>query len=59
VAVSRFLDGTLDFPGIPRLLEAAIERFGRDGGDPDVGELIELDRTVRDAFATAQIGGPA
>jgi 1-deoxy-D-xylulose-5-phosphate reductoisomerase len=59
VAVSRFLDGTLDFPGIPRLLEAAIERFGRDGGDPDVDELIELDRTVRVAFATAQIGGPA
>ena len=28
VAVRRFLDGSLDFPGIPRLLEAAVERFG-------------------------------
>ena len=59
VAVSRFLDGTLDFPGIPRLLEAAIERFGTGGGDPDVDALIELDRTVREAFATVQLGGPA
>jgi 1-deoxy-D-xylulose-5-phosphate reductoisomerase len=58
VAVSRFLDGTLDFPGIPRLLESAIERFG-SGGDPDVDELIELDRTVRETFATAQLGGRA
>jgi len=59
VAVARFLDGTLDFPGIPRLLEAAIERFGSDGGDPDVDELVELDRTVREAFATVRSGGPA
>ena len=28
VAVARFLEGTLDFPGIPRLLEAAVVRFG-------------------------------
>ena len=28
VAVERFLDGTLDFPGIPRLVEAAVARFG-------------------------------
>ena len=28
VAVARFLDGTLDFPGIARMLEAAVERFG-------------------------------
>ena len=31
VAVSRFLDGSLDFNGIPRLLEAAVERFGGAG----------------------------
>ena len=31
VAVARFLDGTLGFTGIPRLLEAAVERFGGDG----------------------------
>ena len=32
VAVARFLDGTLDFPGIPRLLEAAVTRFGGGAG---------------------------
>ncbi len=48
VAVARFLDGTLDFPGIPRLLEAAVARFG-GGPDqaPDVEALIALDAEVR------------
>ncbi|MEA2611806.1 MAG: 1-deoxy-D-xylulose-5-phosphate reductoisomerase, partial [Chloroflexota bacterium] len=59
VAVARFLDGTLDFPGIARLLEAAVSRFGMDSGDPDLDELVELDRSVRAAFATVQLGGPA
>ncbi|MEA2654529.1 MAG: 1-deoxy-D-xylulose-5-phosphate reductoisomerase [Chloroflexota bacterium] len=59
VAVARFLDGTLDFPGIARLLEVAVSRFGMDGGDPDLDELVELDRSVRAAFATVQLGGPA
>jgi 1-deoxy-D-xylulose 5-phosphate reductoisomerase len=62
VAVARFLDGTLDFLGIPRLLEAAVGQFGGEPGDPgepDVDELIDLDRRVRDAFATARFGGPA
>jgi 1-deoxy-D-xylulose-5-phosphate reductoisomerase len=55
VAVARFLAGTLDFPGIARLLEAAVERFG-SGADqePDLDELMALDREVRQAFA-----GPA
>jgi 1-deoxy-D-xylulose-5-phosphate reductoisomerase len=58
VAVERFLDGTLDFPGIPRLLEAAVERFAGNGGtDPDVEGLIELDQAVRAAFASGPIGG--
>ena len=59
VAVARFLDGTLDLLGIPRLLETAVERFGSDGGDPDIDELVELDRSVREAFAAARLGGPA
>ena len=59
VAVARFLDGTLDFPGIPRLLEAAVTRFGSGGGDPELDELVELDRTGRAAFATIQLGGSA
>ena len=56
VAVARFLDGSLDFPGIPRLLEAAVSRFG-DGGDqaPDVDELVALDGEVRAAFAAGPV----
>ncbi len=57
VAVARFLDGTLDFPGIAGLLEQAIERFGR-GPDqaPDVDALVELDREVRSALAAPGTG---
>ena len=48
VAVARFLAGSLDFAGIPRLLETAVERFG-GGPDqaPSLEELVELDREVR------------
>ena len=59
VAVVRFLDGSLDFAGIPRLLEAAVSRFGSGPGEPDVDELIDLDRVVRDAFTTTRFGAPA
>ncbi len=60
VAVERFLAGSLDFNGIPRLLEAAVERFG--GGDgtadgPDVEALVALDAEVRAAFATGPGAG--
>jgi 1-deoxy-D-xylulose-5-phosphate reductoisomerase len=60
VAVARFLEGTLDFAGIPRLLGAAVGRFGA-GGDavPDVDGLIALDAEVRAAFATGPVGGAA
>jgi 1-deoxy-D-xylulose-5-phosphate reductoisomerase len=56
VAVARFLDGTLDFPAIPRLLEAAVTRFG-DGPAPDVDELVALDAEVRAVFARGPIVG--
>ena len=60
VAVARFLDGTLAFTAIPALLEAAVERFGGTGGpDPDVDELVALDRAVRSAYATTPFGAPA
>ncbi len=60
VAVSRFLDGSLDFNGIPRLLEAAVERFGGAGvNDPDVEDLIALDAEVRAAFSSGPIGSAA
>ena len=52
VAVARFLDGTLDFPGIPRLLEAAVERFGHGADDPDVDGLVALETEVKATFAT-------
>jgi len=57
VAVERFLAGSLDFPGIPRLLEAAVERFGGDGEtpEPDVEALVALDAEVRAAFATGPV----
>jgi 1-deoxy-D-xylulose-5-phosphate reductoisomerase len=56
VAVARFLAGTLDFPGIPRLLGAAVRRFG-EGADqtPDVATLEALDREVRAAFAAGPV----
>jgi 1-deoxy-D-xylulose-5-phosphate reductoisomerase len=58
VAVARFLDGTLDFPGIPRMLEAAVERFGAPAAtDPGVEELVTLDADVRAAFGPAGTGG--
>jgi 1-deoxy-D-xylulose-5-phosphate reductoisomerase len=58
VAVARFLDGTLDFPGIPRLLEAAVSRFGQ-GADqaPEVDTLVALDAEVRAAFASGPVEG--
>jgi 1-deoxy-D-xylulose-5-phosphate reductoisomerase len=61
VAVARFLARTLDFTGIPRLLEAAVARFGGgDGqGDPDVDDLVALDREIRATFSTGPIGSAA
>jgi 1-deoxy-D-xylulose-5-phosphate reductoisomerase len=53
VAVARFLGGTLDFNGIPRLLSAAVERFGSgEPAEPQLGQLIALDIEVRQ-FAEA------
>ncbi len=58
VAVARFLEGSLDFGGIPRLLENAVARFGtRTGSDPGLADLVALDLEVRHAFATT--GTPA
>jgi len=58
VAVRRFLDGSLDFPGIAHLLDAAVDRFGGTGDPaPSVDELIELDRAVRASFSSGPIGG--
>jgi 1-deoxy-D-xylulose-5-phosphate reductoisomerase len=56
VAVGRFLDGSLEFAGIPQLLEAAVARFGRDGDQaPSVDELVALDAEVVAAFAAGPV----
>jgi 1-deoxy-D-xylulose-5-phosphate reductoisomerase len=61
VAVARFLDGSLDFPGIPRLLEAAVERATSAGAmaDPEVDELLALDADVRSWSAGFSAAGNA
>jgi 1-deoxy-D-xylulose-5-phosphate reductoisomerase len=56
IAVARFLDGTLDFPGIAHLLEAAVVRFGTGVGEPDLDDLGQLEREVRAAFTSGPIG---
>ncbi|HEX5823011.1 MAG TPA: 1-deoxy-D-xylulose-5-phosphate reductoisomerase [Candidatus Limnocylindrales bacterium] len=56
VAVGRFLAGSLGFDGIPRLLAAAVERFGAGSGaeqTPDLASLIALDGEVRAFVASA------
>lgn len=53
VAVARFLSGTLDFNGIPRLLGAAVERFGQgEPAEPTLDQLVAIDADVH-RFAEA------
>jgi 1-deoxy-D-xylulose-5-phosphate reductoisomerase len=53
VAVARFLAGSLDFNGIPRLLGAAVERFGPgEPAEPTLDQLVALDADVH-RFAEA------
>jgi len=60
VAVARFLDGRLDFPGIANVLAAAVERFGPTPAgaarEPDLDELVALDAEVRATFAAGAPG---
>lgn len=56
VAVARFLAGTLDFPGIPRLLEQAVQRYGSTPGVPGVDDLERLDAAIRADYASGPIG---
>ena len=58
VAVERFLAGTIDFPGIPRLVEAAVERFGAGSAEAelDVDAVIALDAEVRAWAASGPSG---
>ena len=56
--MKELLAGTLDFPGIARLMEQAVARYG-SGTDqaPGVDELVDLDREVRGMFAAPGRGG--
>ncbi|HEY7941773.1 MAG TPA: 1-deoxy-D-xylulose-5-phosphate reductoisomerase [Candidatus Limnocylindrales bacterium] len=55
VAVERFLAGSLSLPGISRLAEAAVDRFGEAGATwPALDEVLAVDLEVRNfsrAFA--------
>ena len=56
VAVERFLAGSLSLPGIWRLAEAAVGRFGEAGPAlPGLDEVLALDSEVR-AFSRAYTG---
>jgi len=59
VAVARFLAGTLDFPGIPRLLEHAIGRYGSNAGEPGLDDLEAVAAEIRATYATGPVGGTA
>lgn len=59
VAVARFLARTLEFTGIPRLLEDAMIRFGGGSGAPGVEELVALEREIRTTYSSGPIGGVA
>jgi 1-deoxy-D-xylulose-5-phosphate reductoisomerase len=53
VAVERFLAGSLSLPGISRLAEAAVDRFGETGATwPALDEVLAVDLEVR-AFSRA------
>jgi 1-deoxy-D-xylulose-5-phosphate reductoisomerase len=55
IAVGRFLAGTLDFPGIAKVCARAVDRFDEPGPPPDLPELLELDRAVREWAATESL----
>ena len=59
VAVARFLARTLEFTGIPRLLESAVTRYGVGADAPDLEELVALDREIRAVYASGSVGGVA
>ncbi len=51
VAVARFLDRSLDFAGIPRLLEAAVTAYASTPGAPSATDLVELEAEVGARYA--------
>ena len=58
VAVARFLEGSLTFPGITALAADAVERYG-SGPAPSVDDLAALDAEVRAWAARTDAAGDA
>ena len=60
VAVSRFLEGSIDFSGIADVVSAAVDRFGTETGtaEPDLDELIALEHEVKAFCRTARGRSP-
>jgi 1-deoxy-D-xylulose-5-phosphate reductoisomerase len=57
IAVERFIAGSIEFTGIPRLLEDAVARYGTGDQAPAPDELIVLDTEIRRTYATATLAG--
>lgn len=55
VAVERFLAGDLSYPGMARLVAAAVDRFSVDHA-PSLEELEAIDASVRDWAAAVSEG---
>jgi 1-deoxy-D-xylulose-5-phosphate reductoisomerase len=55
VAVAAFLDGRLGFPGIPRLIEAVLERHGNRSAQT-LAAVLETDRWAREVAETMVAG---
>jgi 1-deoxy-D-xylulose-5-phosphate reductoisomerase len=56
IAVERYLAGSLAFPGMAELVEAAVSRFSVDQA-PDREELEHIDAEVRAWARQAEVGG--
>jgi 1-deoxy-D-xylulose-5-phosphate reductoisomerase len=55
VAVAAFLEGRLGFPGIPRLIEAVLERHGNRSAQT-LAAVLETDRWAREVAETMVAG---
>jgi 1-deoxy-D-xylulose-5-phosphate reductoisomerase len=57
VAVAAFLEGGLDFPGIPALVDGVMQAHGNQPAH-GIGDILEADRWAR-ALALARLGRSA
>ncbi len=57
VAVRRFLEGSLSFPGISAMVGEAVERFGAGEGEPDLAALSALEAEIGAWASGAAVDG--